>query len=169
MVADRSIDFAFSFDSLVHVELDALAAYLGELARVLTPDGVAFLHHSNYGAYQRSARMLAPVQPALDRLPTAARAGLLRTGAYRGAHWRAPSVTAGAFAAACRDVGLSCGGQELVNWEGGVQLLDCFSVIARPGSRWAAPNHVVKNRLFRSEARAIRHWSMAYRPAPTPG
>jgi ubiquinone/menaquinone biosynthesis C-methylase UbiE len=41
MVADRSIDFAFSFDSLVHVELPVLEAYLHELARVLTPDGVA--------------------------------------------------------------------------------------------------------------------------------
>ena len=48
MVEDSSIDFAFSFDSLVHVEAETLAGYLGELARVLKPDGVAFLHHSNY-------------------------------------------------------------------------------------------------------------------------
>ena len=56
MVGDTSIDFAFSFDSLVLVEADTLARYLSELARVLKPDGVAFLHHSNFGAYERSTR-----------------------------------------------------------------------------------------------------------------
>ena len=39
-----------------------IAAYLDELARVLTPDGVAFLHHSNLG----------PCQPDVE--PTHARA-----------------------------------------------------------------------------------------------
>jgi len=163
MVADASIDFAFSFDSLVHVEAEALASYLGELARCLTPDGIAFLHHSNYGAYQRSARLLAPLQSSLDRLPVPARAALLRTGAYRGAHWRAPSVTAASFAAMANDVGLRCIGQELVNWEGGVLLLDCLSVLTPSGSRWDRRNRVVTNRLFRLEARSIRRSSSAYR------
>ena len=169
MVADRSIDFAFSFDSLVHVEADALGGYLAELARCLTPDGVAFLHHSNYGTYQRSAHLLAPVQPAFDRLPVPARAALLRTGTYRGAHWRAPSVSAELVARMAADVGLRCIGQELVNWEGGVLLLDCMSVVTRAGSRWDRPNRVVKNRLFRLEARSIRRSGDAYRdPGTTP-
>src|SRR5262249_3583342 len=34
MVADTSIDFAFSFDSLVHAEADVLETYAVELARV---------------------------------------------------------------------------------------------------------------------------------------
>ncbi len=72
MVADASTDFAFSFDSLVHVEIEVLSGYLDELARVLTSEGVAFLHHSNYGTYQRSARALAPLQSSLDRLPVPA-------------------------------------------------------------------------------------------------
>ena len=33
MVADRSIDLVFSFDSLVHAEADVLEAYLGQLGR----------------------------------------------------------------------------------------------------------------------------------------
>src|SRR6478752_7017059 len=37
MVADGSIDVAFSFDSLVHADDDALNAYVVELARVLAP------------------------------------------------------------------------------------------------------------------------------------
>jgi SAM-dependent methyltransferase len=47
MVADASIDFAFSFDSLVHAEADILESYASELARVLKPSAIAFLHHSN--------------------------------------------------------------------------------------------------------------------------
>ncbi len=162
MVEDSSVDFAFSFDSLVHVEAEVLAGYLGELARVLRPEGVAFLHHSNYGTYQRSAHTLAPLQDRFDQLPAAARLGLMRAGVYRGAHWRAPSVTAEKFAGLARAAGLHCVGQELVNWEGGVLLLDCISVVARPGSRWDRPNRVVKNRLFRLEARSIRRAGLVY-------
>jgi hypothetical protein len=72
-VGDGSIDFAFSFDSLVHVEADALASYVAGLARVLTEKGVAFLHHSNYGAYQGSARVFASLQGGMDMLPVTAR------------------------------------------------------------------------------------------------
>ena len=52
-VADGSVNFAFSFDSLVHADLDVLRAYLAELRNKLSPDGVAFLHHSNIGVYAR--------------------------------------------------------------------------------------------------------------------
>ena len=92
MVEDQSIDFAFSFDSLVHVESDVLMGYLAELARTLKPEGVAFLHHSNYGSYRRSTHAFAPLQATLDRLPGVAHAALMRTGVYRGGRWRAASV-----------------------------------------------------------------------------
>ena len=163
MVADASIDFAFSFDSLVHVEIEVLSGYLDELARVLTSEGVAFLHHSNYGTYRRSAHALAPLQrlsrPSPGRPPgprccapgpTGVRTGGRRVSPPRG--W--PKLR--------EQKGLHCVGQELINWEGGVQLLDCLSVITRAGSRWDHPNNVVKNRLFRLEARAIRRSSSVY-------
>src|SRR4051812_46704386 len=47
MVADGSVDFVFSWDSLVHADMDIIGDYVSELSRVLTPNGVAFLHHSN--------------------------------------------------------------------------------------------------------------------------
>jgi len=50
MVEDSSVDFAFSFDSLVHAEMDVIEAYCRELSRKLSPSGVAFIHHSNLGA-----------------------------------------------------------------------------------------------------------------------
>ncbi len=165
MVADSSIDVAFSFDSLVHVELGTLAAYLEELHRCLKADGVAFLHHSNYGTYHRSADVLAPFQSAIGRLPTPAQRGLLLAGVFRGGHWRAPSVTAAAVAELCEPLGLRCVTQELVNWAGGALLLDCFSVITPAGSRWERPYSLVKNRLFRMEARGIRRRASAYEPS----
>ena len=36
----------FSFDSLVHVELDVLAAYCQQIVAKLSPSGAAFIHHS---------------------------------------------------------------------------------------------------------------------------
>src|SRR5262245_34586668 len=50
MLKDGSVDFVFSWDSLVHAEADVLASYAAELARVLRPGGHGFLHHSNLGA-----------------------------------------------------------------------------------------------------------------------
>ena len=162
MVEDHSIDFAFSFDSLVHVESDVMIGYLAELARTLKPEGVAFLHHSNYGSYRRSVRAFAPMQTTLDRLPAVARAGLMRMGVHRGAHWRAQSVSASGFAELSEAAGLRCVGQELVNWEGGVLLLDSMSVVTQPGSRWDHPHSPVKNRFFRLEARSIRKSGSVY-------
>ena len=49
-VASSSIDFAFSWDSLVHADPETMRSYVHELARVLKPDGAAFIHHSNAGA-----------------------------------------------------------------------------------------------------------------------
>src|SRR4029078_6736404 len=46
-VDDASIDFAFSFDSLVHADAEAMRGYLGELARTLRPGAHGFIQHSN--------------------------------------------------------------------------------------------------------------------------
>lgn len=50
-IESGSISFVFSFDSLVHCEMDCVAAYVAEIARVLEPGGHAFLHHSNLGEF----------------------------------------------------------------------------------------------------------------------
>ena len=49
--AGRTYDLVFSFDSLVHADNDAIAAYVPQIIELLAPGGVAFLHHSNLGAY----------------------------------------------------------------------------------------------------------------------
>ncbi len=167
MVADSSVDFGFSFDSLVHVEADALNGYLTELARVLKPDGVAFLHHSNYGAYPRINRVQATLRGAFHRLPAPVRlAAQKRPDALAaGLHARAQSVSAACFPDLCEKAGIRCVGQELVNWNGAL-LLDSIAVVTRPGSRWDRPNQVVKNWLFPLERRSIRRWRLVYDASP---
>lgn len=46
-VGDASIDAVWSFDVFVHVAPCDQAAYLGEIARVLVPGGVAVIHHAD--------------------------------------------------------------------------------------------------------------------------
>jgi SAM-dependent methyltransferase len=146
MVADGSIDLVFSFDSLVHAELDVLEAYLQQLARKLAPDGVGFIHHSNIGAYRPLTR-LARRAPAQQFHRLAKRGLIIDLSA-----WRAESVTADAFARACSAAGLRCVTQELIAWERGPYLIDALSTFTRAGSAWDRPLQRIRNPLFRAEA-----------------
>ena len=49
-VHDQLFDLVFSFDSLVHADLDAVSAYVPQILALLRPGGIAFIHHSNLGA-----------------------------------------------------------------------------------------------------------------------
>lgn len=46
-VADRSVDFVWSFDSFVHIDQPVIEAYAAEFARVLRPGGRVVLHHAD--------------------------------------------------------------------------------------------------------------------------
>jgi Methyltransferase domain len=148
MLAERSIDFAFSFDSLVHAELPELDSYLREFARVLAPDGVAFLHHSNLAS-------LGPPGLARRVLPDRLCTGLMSRGIIRSDGWRAYSVSAENLRQAADRAGVPCIRQELVNW-GCDRLIDCFSTVTRRGLRWDRPLDVITNPGFMAEAEAIR-------------
>jgi SAM-dependent methyltransferase len=150
MVADDSIDFAFSFDSLVHVGTDVLDAYLGQLAAKLRPDGVGFIHHSNIGGYGRSTALAR-------RIPAKALPSLIRRGLVIDiVAWRDESVTAAWFAAACDRAGLACITQELVSWEHGLFMIDAFSIFTPRGSALERPVQVLRNPLFSHEAKRMR-------------
>jgi SAM-dependent methyltransferase len=149
MVADRSVDFAFSFDSLVHAEDDVLGSYLDELSGKLTANGVAFLHHSNIGSYPASTRLARRVPGRYFRW-------LVRLGALIDlSAWRAESVTADRVAELCDESGLACISQELITWEFGPYLMDAISVVTPRGSRWERPRTVVANRDFRRYVRRM--------------
>lgn len=162
-VADRSVDFVFSFDSLVHVEIETITAYLQEIGRTLTPEGVAFIHHSNLGDLGSlrlsSSRNLYRFSSRIPRLPGAFR----RIGLTGFEHWRAPSVTASKVAEAARHSGLACIGQEIIDWGHlSRKMIDCLSVFALPGSAWSRPNVVVRNPNFMAEAFSANAISRVY-------
>jgi SAM-dependent methyltransferase len=149
MIADGSIDLAFSFDSLVHAESDVLDAYLAQLAHKLRPDGVGLIHHSNLGDY-------GPLSALVRRLPERVRRPLVERGAAIDVYaWRAEGMSADRFAAQCERVGLACVSQEKINWESGPYLMDALSLFTPRGSRWERPRRVTRNRLFRREAKRM--------------
>jgi SAM-dependent methyltransferase len=148
MIPDRSIEFVFSFDSLVHVEADVMGAYLDQLAQKLTPHGVGFSHHSNIGAYPNLVFLLR-------MLPLRLRGLLMRKNILVNDGWRAHSMSATVFERLCEKAGLQCISQELINWQGDL-LIDCFSTFTLKLSRWSRPNRIIKNPGFMEEAELIK-------------
>jgi SAM-dependent methyltransferase len=113
MVADGTIDFVFSWDSLIHVEDDVIEGYLAQLGRKLRPGGTGVFHHSNMDSYR-------------DR-----KTGELTIG---NEHWRATSMSAAKFQQFSSAAGLRCIAQELIPW-GGTDFTDCISVFRRDAGR----------------------------------
>lgn len=106
-IGDNSVDFVFSFDSLVHAEPPVLRSYVAEVARILTVNGSAFIHHSNCGTFSE------------DELPP-----------IEHQHWRSRMTSAALLLSYCEEYGLSCPEQEMVKWAGVEYVaIDCFSTI----------------------------------------
>lgn len=102
-VEDASIDFCFSYDSLVHCDDPVISAYVEQISKKLKPSGTAFIHHSNAGNCKD-----------------------------KGVGGRDPFGTADKFVEYCDRFGLSCISQELVDWSTEDLLTDCHSII-KPG------------------------------------
>lgn len=137
-VEDGSVDFAFSFDSLVHVEGEVMRTYLTGLERKLAPDGVAFLHHSNLGGYS----------------PLARRAMRRFGGRDRG-------VSGALIEQICDEVGLHLRAQELITWPdvSRVFLSDCFSLVAKQREQ---ETQRVTSRWFGTDAKHAASVSAVY-------
>jgi ubiquinone/menaquinone biosynthesis C-methylase UbiE len=163
MVEDNSIDFVFSFDSLVHADDDVLELYLAQLRRKLTPNGVGIIHHSNLGEFpapaihrtisQRLKRKLFGIQPPAtpNYNPT----------------WRSPTMTATKFAQYARAAGLRTISQEKANWAHDTLPIDCISVFTPPGSRFDQELQVVVNTNLMLEAKLIANRAHIYRNPET--
>ncbi len=102
-VPDASVTLLYCFDAMVHFDSDVVRAYLAEARRILLPGGRAFLHHSNY-------------QQGHD----------WRTAPHSRAFMSKPLMEHYA-----RKEGLSVLRQRVIDW-GGVERLDCLSLLARP-------------------------------------
>ena len=162
MVADGSVDFIFSFDSLVHAEDAVLKAYAAEFAKKLRPDGAAFIHHSNAGEYLNRVK----VQRQLSKAPKML-ALLMRLGIFDDVYqWRAKSMTAAKMAIFANEHDLQCVSQELVTWYTRFVLMDCLSTLVRRESRWSRQNRVLKNVGFMREAQRLSDLSHLYEWPP---
>jgi len=133
-VPDASFDFVFSFDSLVHAELDVMQRYIPQIVQKLAPGGKAFLHHSNFAACDGGG------QPS--------------------PHARAGSVSGGLIADLVKQSGGRMLVSELINW-GTIDTIDCLSTFGRgddPG-----PEHVrLTNPRFMEEAAVIHDFQSYY-------
>ena len=154
MFPDESIDFVFSFDSLVHPRREIVEAYLTELGTKLKIGGKGFIHHSNLGEYANSMR---------EQLPKPIRKLLTKARILDRERHRTPSMTADLFRALCEQNGLHCLSQELINWRSR-RLIDCFSLFIRNGSKGQTATRMLRNPNFMREAAQIRR-SMEIGPA----
>jgi SAM-dependent methyltransferase len=157
MVPDRSIDFAFSFDSLVHVDADVIHAYLTQLSTKLTPDGIAFLHHSNLGEYASYYRVV-------HKMPPPGRPYLKKAGIEHRTHWRAFNMSAATFRSLAQAANLVCISQEIIGWGGTHRLIDTISIVTQPGSRWSRPIRVLRNEDFVRDVSVLARLAPLYSP-----
>ena len=175
MIPDESIDFVFTFDSLVHAERDVIESYLVQLAKKLKRNGVGVIHHSNLGEYKAYFSLLrrlkiltkatvfsghgngsttCPTNLGHRRARTLSNA-LVRIGLLEEGGNRALSMTAAEFQKLATNAGLRCIAQELVPWDG-KRLIDSISTFTRPESRWCRENRCIRNPGFRLEANGAR-------------
>lgn len=143
MISDESVDFVFSWDSLVHVQPDALWPYTLEIARILRPGGRAFIHHSNFAEIlsQHPPQEHAKLQIELGQ-------------------GRASGVSASVFRQFCRRAGLAILSQEMHNW-GNETLTDCISVVGRIENPPSSPK-IIQNSAFKYEQQIAKHISTTY-------
>jgi SAM-dependent methyltransferase len=134
VVEPSSVDFAFSFDSLVHVEMNVMESYVRQLLQKLRPRGVAFLHHSNVNA-------------------TPSRRDDV--------HHRASSVSYELVAGVIRNSGGKVLVQELIPWGPG-PCTDCISLFCGEADFAERQTIVVENKSFMVEANLIREHVYPY-------
>lgn len=132
---DGGYDFIFSFDSLVHAEIDVFHSYVPEILKKLKPNGTAFIHHSNHAA------------------------GHLPQGQHD--HSRASSVSAEAVAEIISASGGSVIVQEVITWID-AHLLDCLTLFGRGDSGRQAPAVQISNPHFGDEAGLIANYQAPY-------
>jgi SAM-dependent methyltransferase len=99
-------DFVFSFDSLVHADVEVFESYIPQILRLLRPDGTAFIQHSN----------------------------LKGSGDVTNIHNRSENVTAKYVGSLIEQNSGSVLVQEKINW-GSTFLIDCLTTFAARSSR----------------------------------
>ena len=183
MIGERCIDVVFSFDSLVHAEIDVLDRYLQQLTSKMKTDGVIIVHHSNLGDF-RYFSILRGIEKALKPegsiyekpLSEASRSGqsLLRRllGIFSfiamklriidRTHMRAITVSASKFKETAEKHGYVCVSQEVIRWGSSRRPIDCISIVTPKDSKWVKRSKFLVNKAFMKEARYVRTLAKLY-------
>ncbi len=127
MIDDKSVDFVFSWDSFVHIDLDDINEYIKEFSRILKDDAVGFIHHSNMAEYSEEVE---------------------------NTNWRSNNVSYQNFKNICEHNGLKVLNQELVNWKTENVLSDCFTLFIKTNIE--QPYNIKKNFSFMKQAEDIK-------------
>lgn len=108
-IADQSLTFVYSFDSMVHFDRSIILAYLREFARAMKPGATGYIHHSNYGAIAPNSDWAKNIGNRSD-------------------------MSAALFRDYCAEVGLEVTDQRLHGRaeQRGIDDLDCASLIRKP-------------------------------------
>lgn len=146
MIDDSSVDFVYTWDSLVHADAEIINSYVKEFRRILKPDGVAWMHHSNVKAVAASHKIAMRSPKKLLKM-------LINRGVLLDVFaWRSPTVSAADVAAMCASNGLAVPSQEIFNWEHGRFLTEAITVMTPQESKFARPAKVVTHHDFRADA-----------------
>jgi SAM-dependent methyltransferase len=121
-------DFVFSFDSLVHAELDIFESYIPQILGNLSGRGVAFIHHSNLASLVRQ-------EP--------------------NPHLRAGSVSAERVGHLITAAGGTVLVQEIINWRE-TAALDCLTLFGTRSGFARTQPVVLENSAFMAEATLVR-------------
>ncbi len=103
---EAPLDFVFSFNLLVHAEIDVFERYVPQILERLAPGGAAFLHHSNVAALGDSSD---------------------------NKHWRGVTVSGARVAALIEANGGEVLVQEVIDWTK-TGPTDCLTTFARKGA-----------------------------------
>jgi ubiquinone/menaquinone biosynthesis C-methylase UbiE len=155
VIQDQSVDFVFSFDSLVHAEFDVMQGYLSEIQRVLRPGGHAVIHHSNLGEVWSSTKW--KIRRRLIRV--AQKVGLRISD--KAPHWRATSVSAARIREAAHAIGFHCTSQEIFKWIDVRERSDSISVFVNETSS-DYPPVVYQNEIFQDDIEVAKQLWKCY-------
>lgn len=140
LIPDNSVNFIFSFDSLVHADNNTLQKYIKQFRRIMTENSVAFIHHSN-------AKNFPKANPC---------------------HRRDTTVSVETILESCSKAELQCITQEVFAWGEPESILsDCLSIIVKPNSKFSTGYMYLENPNLAREAVIIKtvaplYWSKRY-------
>ncbi len=151
-IEDESLDFVFSFDSLVHADEATIERYINQLSKKLKKDGSGFIHHSNMGEYAAYHGWLKRIKHGKSLLTKMRLIDPIHK------TWRDPGMSAEKFRACVEASGMRCISQEIVNWNS-KRLVDCFTVFSREDIDPEHPCRITRNPDFMKEAAAAKSLS----------